>query len=208
MKVKFIKLITSSTSFIRCLGFFLFLLALLVKIIFKLWEVVLLLKDIREFFLLFWLGLLFILFIWSLSFASFFSFADFLWCILISSIISSETSILIRWLIIILIVINLLPILLSLEFQIDLLNNLQFIRINSSTSGIFTTILSFLRFNEFIFSFHLGFEFIFELDFLGISDELVFSYSQLYLTPIDKTFSKFIYVFNRFFKIFWRYWCT
>ena len=200
-----------TVSFICCLGFFFFTAFLITETIFKLWEVFLLAEDFTEFFLFFWLGLFLLFFSWSFSLTSFFSWLIVLWCFLISrisSLISSETSIIIRWSIVIIIMIILLPIFLSLILWINLLSNLQFCSINGSTCSIISTILSFFRLNEFILSFHLSFVFFFKFDFVWISDEFELSYSLLYLAPIDKTFSELIYFFNGFIKIFWRYWCT
>ena len=193
MKVKFIKLITSFVSFICCLGFF-FLAALLVtETVFKLWEVFLHAEDFTEFFLFFWLGLFLLFFSWSLSLASVISFLDFFWWTFlisrISSLICSEASVIIGWNISIVIMIFLLPILLSLVLRVDLLSNLQFGSVDGSTCSIITTILSFFRLYKFILSLHLSFEFVFKFDFVRISDEFELSYSLLYLTPINKTFS-------------------
>ena len=102
----------------------------------------------------------------------------------------------------------LFPVLLSLVFLVNLLSNLQLFSVDGSTCGIVSTVLSFLRLDEFLFSFHLGFEFVFLLDFVRISDEFELSYSLLYLTPVNKAFSKLIYFFDSFFKILWRYWST
>jgi hypothetical protein len=134
-----------------------------------------------------------------------------LWCLLISTIsglISGETSVIVRWSISVVIVIFLLPVLLSLVFLVNLLSNLQLFSVDGSTSGIVSTILSFLRLDEFLFGFHLGFEFVFLLNFVRISDEFELSYSLLYLTPVDEAFSKLIYFFDSFFEILWRYWST
>ena len=199
-------------SFVCCLGFFFLAALLITKTIFKLWEVFLLAEDFTEFFLFFWLGFFLLFFSWSLSLWSLFSWLEFFWCSFlisrISSLISSETSIIIGWNISIVIMIFLLPILLSLVLRVDLLGNLQFGSVDGSTCNIITTILSFFRLDEFILSFHLSFEFFFKFDFVWISNEFELSNPLLYLTPIDKTFSKLIYFFYGFIKIFWRYWCT